>query len=246
MIESILKKIGLSDKEVKVYLACLQSGPSPVRKIAQAAGVNRGTAYDILRSLMDLGLVSYYHQDKHQYFIAEDPAKLTNTIEQRQQQLEKTKGEIDQLIPQLKSMYDRAGTKPVVKYYEGTAGIKTILRDVLEMCKTGDRRYYVYSSSTIRKYLYEAYRNFSQDRIKAGIAVKSISIGPGGETVGLDERRWLSKQASSPTYTLIYTGKVAMVSVDGEGKPIGVMIEDKNIYQTQKMIFEFIWQELHP
>ena len=246
MIESILKKIGLSDKEVKVYLACLQSGPSPVRKIAQAAGVNRGTAYDILRSLMDLGLVSYYHQDKHQYFIAEDPAKLTNTIEQRQQQLEKTKGEIDQLIPQLKSMYDRAGTKPVVKYYEGTAGIKTILRDVLEMCKTGDRQYYVYSSSTIRKYLYEAYRNFSQDRIKAGIAVKSISIGPGGETVGLDERRWLSKQASSPTYALIYTGKVAMVSVDGEGKPIGVMIEDKNIYQTQKMIFEFIWQELHP
>ena len=76
--------------------------------------------------------------------------------------------------------------------------------------------------------------------------MKSISIGPGGETVGLDERRWLSKQASSPTYTLIYTGKVAMVSVDGEGKPIGVMIEDKNIYQTQKMIFEFIWQELHP
>ena len=44
MIEGVLKKLGLGEKESKVYLACLQSGPSPVRKIAEAAGVNRGTA----------------------------------------------------------------------------------------------------------------------------------------------------------------------------------------------------------
>lgn len=244
MIESILKKIGLSDKEIKVYLTCLKLGPSPVRKIATAAEINRGTAYDILRALINLGLVSYYHQDKHQYFIAEDPTKLTDTLEQRVQQLQSTKEELVQLIPQLKSMYDNAGEKPVAKFYEGSGGIKTILRDVLDSCANGEKQYYVYSSSTIRQHLYEAYRSFSQDRIKAGISVKSISIGPGGETVGLDERKWLSKKESAPTYTLIYEDKMAMVSVDSGSKPIGVIIEDKNIYQTQKMIFDFIWQQL--
>ena len=34
MIESTLQKIGLNDKEIKIYLSCLKSGPSSVRKIA--------------------------------------------------------------------------------------------------------------------------------------------------------------------------------------------------------------------
>ena len=67
-IDQILGKYGLSDKEVKVYLALLELGPSPVRKVAGKAGVNRGTTYDILKSLRDQGLAGYYHKDKHQYF----------------------------------------------------------------------------------------------------------------------------------------------------------------------------------
>ncbi|OGY45532.1 MAG: hypothetical protein A2729_01965 [Candidatus Buchananbacteria bacterium RIFCSPHIGHO2_01_FULL_39_14] len=245
MLENILQKIGLSDKEIKVYLACLKLGPSPVRKVAQVAEINRGTTYDILRALIKLGLVSYLHQDKHQYFIAEDPAKLKDALEQKQEQLEKTKTEIDQIIPQLKSIYNLAGEKPVAKFYDGEAGVKTILQDVLSACgKSGEKQYHVYSSATIKKYLYRVYSNFSKDRISAGIKVKVISIGPGGQTVGLDERKWLSQETGAPTYTIIYAGKIAMIAVDSENHPIGILIEDKNIFQTQKMIFEFIWSKL--
>lgn len=244
MIEGILKKIGLNDKEIKVYLACLKLGPSSVRKLAKQAEINRGTTYDILKSLQELGLISYYHQDKHQYFIAEDPSKLKDVLEQKQQQLKETKTQIEEIIPQLQLIHDNAGDKPVAKYYEGEGGIKTILQDVLKVCGSGSKEYYVYSSSTIKKYLYSAYRSFSAERIKTNIKVKSISIGPGGSTVGLDERRWLTKKESAPTYILIYNNKMAMISVDIDDKPIGVIIEDKNIYQTQKMIFEFVWAKL--
>jgi|SRR3989344_2705863 len=245
MIEKTLQKIGLSDKEIKIYLSCLKLGPAPVRKIAEIAAINRGTAYDILKALIGLGLISYYHQDKHQYFIAEDPAKLKDVLENRQQQLEKVKAEVDQVIPQLKSIYDNAGAKPVVKFYDGDVGIKTILQDVIAACRDQDNKeYYVYSSSAIKQYLYQIYANFSQERIKAGIKVKVISIGPGGETRGMDERKWLTKKESAPSYTIIYAGKMAMISVDSEEKPIGVIVEDKNIYQSQKIIFEFIWHQL--
>jgi len=37
---------------------------------------------------------------------------------------------------------------------------------------------------------------------------------------------------------------MAMISVDSNNNPIGVIIEDFNIYKTQKMIFEFIWDKL--
>jgi len=244
MIEKILQNIGLSDKEIKIYLSCLSSGPSSVRRIAEKSGINRGTVYDILKSLQELGLVSYYHKDKHQYFIAEDPAKLQDVLEQKKKQLEKNKKEIDSIIPELKSIYNTTGQKPVVKYYEGVSGIRAVLKDVLTSCKQGSKKYYVYSSSTIKQYLYAAYKSFSTDRITAGIEVQTISIGPGGETRGLDERKWLTKKVSTPTYILIYDNKLAMISVDSANKPIGVIIEDKNIYQTQKIIFEFIWEKI--
>jgi sugar-specific transcriptional regulator TrmB len=247
MVEKVLKNLGLNDKEIKIYLACLRLGPSPVRKIAQESGVNRGTAYDILRSLIKLGLVSYYHKDKNQYFIAENPEKLKEALDQKQKDLEKTKLEISEIIPQLRSIYDDASNEPVVKFYEGELGIKKVLQDVLSHCdKSQDqnKEYYVYSSSTLKKYLYDTYPEFSNDRIKANIKVKVISIGPGGETRGLDERKWLTRKESAPTYTLIYNGKVAMISVDLNNKPIGVIIEDFNIFQTQRILFEFIWEKL--
>lgn len=182
MIENILQKLGLSDKEIKVYLTCLRLGPSAVRKIAQEADINRGTTYDILKSLKESGLVSYYHR-KNQYFIAEDPAKLTEALERRQTDLAKMKSEIESIIPQLRWMYDDAGTKPIVKLYEGEQGVKTILNDVLATCaEQGIKNYYVFSSSTIKEFLYKAYPAYTEDRIKAGLSVQVISVGPGGKT----------------------------------------------------------------
>lgn len=245
MIEATLKSLGLSQKEIKVYLSCLRLGPSPVRKIALDSGINRGTAYDILKALIELGLISYYHRDKHQYFIAEDPARLKDALEKKQHQLQAIKNDVEEIIPQLKSIYDKAGTKPVIKLYEGLAGLKVILQDVISACqKSQTKEYYVFSSSSIKKNLYDAFPEFSDERIKAGIKVKVASLGPGGQTQGLDERKWLTKKESAPTYTLIYAGKVAMISVDSTDKPIGVIIKDENLYQTQKMIFEFIWQTI--
>ena len=147
-------------------------------------------------------------------------------------------------IPQLQSLHDKAGEKPVAKYYEELSGIKVILQDLLNTCAAGSKHYYVYSSSAIKKHLYEAFRSFSAERIKLGIKVQTISIGPGGQTLGLDERKWLTKSDSAPTYTLIYEDKVAMISLGVDSKPIGVIVEDKNIYQTQKMLFDFIWAKL--
>jgi len=245
MFEKILQNLGLNEKEVKIYLTCLKAGPSPVRRIAQESEINRGTAYDILRSLIDLGLISYYHKDKKQYFIAEDPNKIKDVLEKKQRELVKTQEEIEKIIPELKSLYNNAGAKPVVKFYEGYSGLKLILQDVINTAKNvSDRQYYVYSAATIKEYLYNVYPEFSQDRIKADIKVQVISIGPGGETRGLDERKWLTDKESTPTYTIIYAGRVAMISVDSNHKPIGVIIEDNNIYQTQKMMFEFIWGKL--
>lgn len=247
MIEPTLKKIGLDDKQIAVYLSLLRLGPSPVRKVAMDAKVNRGTTYDTLKGLMRLGVVSYYHQDKHMYFVCEDPRKLTKVVAERQEELQRTKEELERVIPELQAFTDPAEGrgKPVVKYYEGSRGARSILEDVLATVEgLMPKEYYAYPSSTIKQHLYRAYPEFSEDRIARGIRVKAISIGEGGELRGLDQRKWLTHDAGAPTYFLIYGMKVAMISVDKEHDPRGVIIEDDAIARTYRFIFQKLWEVL--
>ena len=253
---AVLKKIGLTDKEIKVYITLLEYGAISVRSLAEIAKMNRGTTYDILKKLQDLNLVSYYHQETKQKFVAEDPEKILKIIQNKEEELDKVKKTFDNLIPELKAMQEKGENKPTVKFYEGKSGIHSILNDVLETMKevgrnpstsSGSREYYVYSTSGITKDLYEGYKDFSKKRIKDEIRVKTISLTPGGETRGLDERKWISKTKFTKikkTYTMIYEDKCAFVSRDATEKPVGVIIENKMIYETQKIIFLQLWDML--
>ena len=196
--------------------------------------------------------------------MAEPPQKLLNAVENKKRNLDALRVNISKSLPELESLYEKSGARPVAKYYEGNAGLRVILQDVLAtvgqdlpqplLMKRGEKGghndstalkvYYVYSSADIKEYLYKAYSNFNKDRIKAGIANQVIAFGQGGELAGLDERRCMSEKESSPTYMIIYGGKVAMISLSATGEPVGVIIEDRGLYETQKMIFEFVWNKL--
>ncbi len=244
-ITPVLKKLGLNDKEIRVYLACLALGPSPVRTIAQKADVNRGTSYDILKHLIELGLVAYYHRDKHQYFTAENPEKLADVIAAREQELAKSKQEILDAIPELRLLFHKSGGKPVVRYYEGYKGVKHILQDVLRTMEEQEvRTYAIYSSAAIREALYKMYPTFTDERVKQKIHVRVIALGGGGDDQRLAERKWLTKETSAPTYIILYCDKTAFISLDSSKTPLGVIIEDAAVAQTQKMLFESLWKTL--
>jgi hypothetical protein len=77
------------------------------------------------------------------------------------------------------------------------------------------------------------------------IHVKAISLAKGGGTSGLDERRWLGTNDESATFIIIYASKCAFISRDARQVPVGVIIENKMIYETQKMIFLHLWNKLN-
>lgn len=246
-IQTLLKNFGLSDKEIAVYTALIELGPSPVRVLAQKSKVNRGTTYDILRSLMEQGLVSYYNTETHQYFAAESPDKLITALQDRQRQLGTLQQEISDNLPELKTMFEREGGRPQVRLYEGLKGVRQILEDVLTaMAQSSDKQYFVYSSLSLRDEVYEAMPDFTKKRIKHGITVQTIALGEGGETAGLAERKWLPTTDAPirATYDLMYDGKVAHISLDDANQPMGVVIENQGVYETQKMIFESVWNQL--
>jgi len=246
VINKTFAKLGLTDKDASIYQALLALGPSAIRKIAEKAGINRGTAYESLKTLQKEGLVSYYHKEKHQHFVAEDPKVLINILSRKQKEFEDIAEDLEKLVPELSSLSHTTG-RAVVKFYEGYGGVRSILEDVLDsMMDETKRDYVVYSSSAIRPYLYhkKAFPDFTEERIKRKIGVRTIASGAGGSTQGRDERKWLSKTDSAPIYKLIYAGKVAMISATKDDIPHGLIIEDVGIYKTEVVVFDSLWKSL--
>ena len=241
---SILKKIGLDDKEIRVYLKLLEYGAISVRGLAEISELNRGTTYDILKRLQEMGLISYYYQEKKQKFVAEEPEKLLEILKNKEREIKETEIRILSLIPELKSIQGKEGARPTSKFYENKSGIRTILDDLLFSMSELDkknREYYIYSSTEASSDINKAYPTFTKERIKKEIAVKCISLAKGGGVHGLDERRWMDTDEDSATFILIYANKCAFISRDSQGLPVGVIIENKMIYETQRMIFLKLW-----
>ncbi len=244
-IQPLLQQLGFSDKESRVYLALLSGGPSSVRRLADHSDMNRGSVYDVLKSLQRMGVVGFYQKHKKQFFMAEDPEKLVDAVERREQSFAALRRRLAELLPEIRSLYVHGGAKPVVKYYEGEKGVSLILRDVLQtMSEHPDKLYRVYSSAALRESLYKEFPHFTKERIARGLKVRVVAIGPGGEDSPQAERRWLSEKAGAPTYSIIYGPKVAFFSLDKSNLPLGVLIEDSGIAETERLVFDHLWDML--
>ncbi|HNU81777.1 MAG TPA: helix-turn-helix domain-containing protein [bacterium] len=242
---TILKKLGLSDKEMTIYLKLLEGGPISVRRLAEKAKLNRGIVYEVLKTLQEKGLASYYNDTTKQKFVAENPEKLRRLADIEVDRVKNLQNNINSLILELKSIRGQADNQPVTKLYEEDAGLRTILNDLLDTLKDKEEKeYYVYSAKDSSSDIGRAFPGFNKERKKRNIYVKAISLADGGGTHGLDERRWLGTNDCSATFIIIYAGKCAFISRDKQGSPVGVLIENQMIYNTQKTIFLNLWKRL--
>lgn len=245
--EIFLKKLGFSEKEVGVYVSLLELGSAPASNVAKKAQINRGTTYDVLDELIAKGLVTAYVEGSKKIFSAEPPRKLTSIVLEKAEEIRSMQADLAGLVSSLEEKYQHQGERPEVRFFQGRGGVRSVLEDILaSMQRSKTKVYYVYSAANLRRDVYESMKSFTSMRIKSGIRVKTIALGEGGKLVGLDERKWMSIPESElkTVYQFIYAGKVAHVSLDKAFNPIGVVVEDRAIYETQKLIFEFNWSKL--
>lgn len=245
MMIEVLKKLSLSEKEAKVYLALLEAGPRSLRALAEVTNLNRGTVHNTLKVLATRGLVSFYHQDTKQHFIAESPEVLLREARSQEQKVQQTISEITGILPELSLLYDDATHKPKVRYYEGVKGVRNILDDLLSVMSSQTPKSYVaYSDADLRSSLYECYPEFTDRRIKAGIGVQVIATGPGGRLCGLDERRWIEgARIMHGTYALIYADRTAYITRHKQ-IPVGILIQNTHIAESQRCVFDALWNYL--
>ncbi len=244
---SLLEALGLKPAESNIYLSLLENGPDSIRGIAAQTNINRGTTYESLKVLITRGLVSFNQKGERKKYIAENPDKILELLEDKKREMAKLDREAQTVIPALQALSYHRGDEPFVRFYEDDEGIATILRDVLAtMTASKTQEYYVYSSRPIRQYLYRSFPNFTRRRIKEGIFVKVIAVGEGGDPAETSERKWLAAPSDEhvSSYTLIYGTKIAMISVAADDTPYGVIIDEPGAAAMQRLLFTQLWNKL--
>lgn len=245
MINKFLKGIGLSDKEIAVYIELLSKEKSSVLDLSKKTNIIRTSVYPILDNLLEKGLVSEIKIGKKVYFQAEAPERIGSYIESQKIRFEEQSQLAKEYIPQLKSLSRQTGEKPIVKIYEGREGIFKAQDESFgyEKIRKDEIAYMIYPFDIVENLLSEQeLKKTSGLRKKLGIKVESIytySKGerPAGENsvrLRLDEKKYpISCDIS------IFRDVVRIITL---GKSLSSMvIKSQDIADTLRSLFKAVF-----
>lgn len=237
--------IGIEKRDMRVYEALQQLEKGSLRAIAEHTGLNRGTVYEIIKKLTSLGIVTFTVAGQQRRYQAADPDVFVALIREHEDRLASAKQAAKAYAEQFRSLKTLSETAHFASFYEGDEGIASILRDVLTTVRRlPDREYHVFSSRGVSEFLYNNFPNFSRQRVRHGIYVKVLAIGTTPEKVVHAERRQLSPTPVSEAkgYTIIYGDKTALITLDAQNVPFGIVIDNAGITGMQRLLFMQLWE----
>lgn len=244
---STLMKLGLSEKEAKVYLAALELAKDTAQNIAKKAKVNRPTAYFILEKLMELGLISTLDEEKKTYFVAEDPKELKNVLEREKQELLEREQELSESMNQFSAVYNANLDKPRVRYFEGAEGLEAMDRYGRNLYK-GKEVLGISPIDLLEKMFPERRKSSLGERVKLGIKARTIYTHNDGEITGFQNQKELRDGIFIPREKLPINAAMTVYPEWGvklyyfdQSKPYGVVIEDVGIAKNMAIFFELCW-----
>ncbi len=244
-MKDALKRIGLTDGEIKVYLALLELGSSTSWNITKESGISGSKVYEVLERLEKKGLVSEMIKNNVKYFEATSPDRILAYLEEKNREIENEKKEIRKILPDL-LLKKATSTKGVVRVFTGFEGAKAVFEETLRDCKRGDEM--LGWGLTEQPESWESYFNEREKiRDKKGIIHKSIinekyqSLHKARKNLPNTQFRFFPKELEMPTTVLLWKNKVSMYIITREN-PITMIIESQETAESFKKSFEILWK----
>ncbi len=244
MNKEILKDIGLSQGEIKVYLALLKLGNAKKTELAKEAQVSSSKVYEIASRLQKKGIVGTILKDKKTHFQAMEPKRLLDFFDKKQSKLEQQKKELEKVIPQLENISLTQENKATL--FEGLPAIKNFYRSLLEELKKGEEYYVLgvnYGESLPGVQAF--FENFHRERVKKGIKVKMLVNNDAKEKLvntihKLSKIRFLPEYLLSNMIILFYKRK-SFIFFLAKDSP-GMLIENEEVTKGFKTYFKAFWK----
>jgi len=245
MVREALKKIGLSEGEINVYLALLELGCSASGKITQKSGVSGSKVYEVLDRLIAKGFVSKVVKNNVMYFEASSPERILDYLDERKEEIDNEKVGIEKIIPEL-ILKQKGSGKGDVKVFMGWEGLKTANEDIISSLGKGDE--WLSMGLSEQPESWEIYFTKRQ-KVRADKGIKHRHLlnekykllYKNRKKLSHTEFRFLPAELEMPTSTEIYGDKVLIFVLVPES-PMAIMIENKHVADSFRKYFEVLWK----
>ncbi len=242
-----LKEAGLTEGEIKVYLALVELGLTTIGPILEKSKVTKSIIYRILDRLIQKGLVSYIIKEKTKHFQAAPPDKLLDYVEEKKKYLDESKNKIQELIPQL-LLKQQTSPKSEATIYEGFKGIMTVHDKRFDKLKKGDEYFFFGLPAKQPEYYHAYWKKDHQKREKAGIVCKMLynskvenSVLQNRNNFKFCDARRMPIDVDTPAWILGYKD-VTVIGLPLTDHPFAFEIVNKDVADSFRNYFQWFWK----
>jgi len=237
-VQEALESIGLSDKEIKVYLALLELGESSVDKIAKHSEINRVTVYPLIKKLSEKGFVSKLYKEGKNYFKSIDPKQILDMLKEKADK-------IKLILPTLEQSKATIQTTTSIELFKGKRGMYSLIEKLFSGEET---QFYGYGNFAVAEKVLEypamhGRKLRIQKKIKMNVAVSPLfqEYTKDSKYKKLTNMRFNNQLKDMNVYIVFGQRIIGIFEVTKE--LIGIVIENEEIANYHKIIFDRFWKE---
>ncbi len=244
MDTSILEEIGLTNSEIKVYLALLELGQATRTPIYKKSGIASSKVYETLEKLISKGLVSFILENNVRMYRAASPYRIEDYLNEKKERIIKQEKILKKLVPQLESLKGFEREESNAEIYLGWRGMETIYTNLLRELNS-EEEYYIFGASLgedklrVKRFFMKFNEKSLKKKLKVRIIFNENAKGniPNIGKSKLQKVKYLKQ--TTPAEIVIYGNKTTIVLL--QKKPLLIQITGQEITDSFKAYFEIMW-----
>ena len=240
MDTSILEDLGLTQAEIKGYLALLELGNSSAGPILEKSGLQNSVVYRALNSLVGKGLISYILEGKKKIYQATNPENFHDFINDKIKRF-------DDILPELKRKQQISKVTSFAEMFKGKKGINQLYTTLLNS-KGKEYNTFGGGSEVTYKVMGENWwKNLHVKRIAKKIPCRQVfdetirNFGNELNKKSITKIKFLPKEYAQLQETIII-GNYVGIAIFTEN-PYGILIKDKVVADGYRKQFEILWNK---
>jgi len=243
-----LRKIGLTEGEIKVYEALLELGECTKTALAKRSKIAPSNIYDITNRLLEKGIISKVEKNGVAHFSPANPSRILDFLEQKKKEIDEEKQVVNNILPSLLLKFKETREKVNVEVFQGWNGLKTIFEDLLEECQPGDKNYiFGASRGEPDEQADRFFVKYSTLRAEKGITTwiifnEELRRRKKRIEFFLKSKRYKVRflQQTTPAEIMLYKDKSCIIILTQE--PLVIRITGKEVMGSFKQYFDLMWK----
>jgi sugar-specific transcriptional regulator TrmB len=245
-IKQQLESLGFDDKEISIYLSCLKYRDGLfVSEITKKTSIKRSTVDIVIKRLIKKSLLTYHESGRRRKYTAENPKYVIDSFREI---IEAIEYKLPSIYPNIENI-----STAKIRLYQGTDSVVRMFNDIfLTIRMSNYEKKEILSISAIDQMnlvVNNSQSKIEKKRLRDKINLRILTpngqladkIKEGDSRQTLRATRFFNDKKKQFNISFnIYADSVSIFDLKDD--PVGVIIEDSNLAESMRILFEIIWE----